>query len=401
MKTRSALSAGLVALVAACSSSPSDAPDASGGAGAEAGASSGEEGGASGSSGGTDDAGHGGSGGSSGSSSGSSSGGDAGDAGGVAEGGDAGPQTIGGGTKSSPAQGPGPAYPVGGGGFVLVKNWDFGASGTIRDYADMDANFQYHDEFDTIDNGGNYGAKAVASSAATALSGQPVEDPAHPARTFLADSMKTFLVPLDGSGTAVPSQHNTGCGSFQAQWTLPSAGSRLGEDVLWETRVRYVTPPYFWFAIWNAGQQWNKGAEFDVIESFGYDNGGGNTNFDGRYWHSNSVPGSSDAIGYASWASDMTKVGFPSFDATQWHTWTLLYGKDDSYSFWCDGKKVQSGSSYPWTLAASASGAPLDMSFLFDANWGHNQVASVDHSLPSSAFDGKYYEWDYSRVYLR
>jgi len=62
---------------------------------------------------------------------------------------------------------------------------------------------------------------------------------------------------------------------------------------------------------------------------------------------------------------------------------------------------VQTGTGYPWTLGASGSGKQLNMSFLFDANWGHNQVASVDHSLPFSAFTGKYYEWDYSRVYLR
>jgi hypothetical protein len=265
----------------------------------------------------------------------------------------------------------------------------------------MDTHFQYHDQFGTIDNGGNYGAEAVASSAATALSGQPIENAAHPARQFLADSLKTFFTPLDSSGTAVPSQHNAGCGSFQAKWTLPNGGSRLGQDILWETRVRYVTPPYFWFAIWVAGNQWDKGAEFDIVESFGYDNGGGNTNYDGRYWHSNSVPGIGDKYGYANWGSDMSQVGFASFDATQWHTWTMLYKADNSYAFYCDGKLVQSGSNYDWTLGASGSGTPINMSFMFDANWGHNQVGSVNHSLPFSAFDGKYYEWDYSRVYLR
>jgi hypothetical protein len=40
------------------------------------------------------------------------------------------------------------------------------------------------------------------------------------------------------------------------------------------------------------------------------------------------------------------------------------------------------------------------MTFLFDGGWGHTQVKSVDHPLPASAFDGKYYEWNYSRVYL-
>ena len=40
------------------------------------------------------------------------------------------------------------------------------------------------------------------------------------------------------------------------------------------------------------------------------------------------------------------------------------------------------------------------MTFLFDGGWGHTQVKSVDHPLPASAFVGKYYEWNYSRVYL-
>jgi hypothetical protein len=310
-------------------------------------------------------------------------------------------ENVGGGTKTSPAQGPPPAYPVGGPNFVLVKNWNFGTNGTIRNTADMDAHFQYHDQFGTIDNGGNYGGLTVASSASTAQSGQPVEVPAHPVRQFFADSLKTYLVPLDGSGTASPAQHNTGVGSFQAKWTLPNGGSRLGQDILWETRVRAVTPAYFWFSIWTSGNQWNQGAEYDVVESFGYDNGGGNTNFDGRYWHSNAVPSNNERYSYVNWGADMSSAGFASFDMSQWHTWTMLYKTDNSYAYYCDGKLVQSGSGYNWTLGADPNGTPLDMNFQFDAGWGHNQVTSVDHSLPFSDFVGKYYEWDYSRVYLR
>ena len=96
----------------------------------------------------------------------------------------------------------------------------------------------------------------------------------------------------------------------------------------------------------------------------------------------------------------MATHGFPTFDATQWHTWTMLYKADNSYAFYCDGMLVQSGANYNWTLGADPSGRrwiwlPLRR------DWGHDQVASVNHSLPFSAFDGKYYEWDYSRVYLR
>jgi hypothetical protein len=52
---------------------------------------------------------------------------------------------------------------------VLVKNWHFGTNGTIKNYADMNANFVYHDQFNTIGNGTNYGAVTVAPDAANAL----------------------------------------------------------------------------------------------------------------------------------------------------------------------------------------------------------------------------------------
>ena len=48
-------------------------------------------------------------------------------------------------------------------------------------------------------------------------------------------------------------------------------GKLLGQDIIWETKVRYVTPPYFWFSLWTVGNQWNKGAEHDLIESYGED----------------------------------------------------------------------------------------------------------------------------------
>jgi len=310
--------------------------------------------------------------------------------------------TVGGGTKEDPARGPAPSFAVGGGEFTLVKNWDFGESGTIRSGADMDAHFAYHDQFNTIGNGSNYGAIMLASSASTALAGQPVEDPARPVRQFLPDSLKTLLVPLRGATTVSPNEHNVGSGSFMAKFTLPKAGAALGQDILWETRVRFVPPPYYWFAIWVSGQQWQKGAEFDVVESFGFDNGGGSTNYDGTYWHSNSVADTDhDRVDYANWPSAMSKLGFGTFDPTTYHTWTMLYRKDDTFSFYCDGKEVQHGQGYPWTLGAKAGALPLDMVFLFDGGWGHTTVSSVNHSLPASALDGKYYEWDYSRLYLR
>jgi Ricin-type beta-trefoil lectin domain len=308
-------------------------------------------------------------------------------------------ETVGGGTLTSPAVGPGPSSGVFGSGFTLIKNYNFGANGTIRNQSDMNQQFVYHDQFNTIGNGTNYGAITLAPDSADAISGQPVQDPNNPVRIFTGDSLKTTLVPLNGATTVSPTQHNVGNGSFQPKFTLPAGGSRLGHDILWETRVKYVTPRYFWFALWNSGNQWDGGAEFDVVESFGYDNGGGNTNFDGRFWHADPVGGTS-TTDYSNWGQGMASHGINSYDATQYHTWSLLYKKDNSYTFYVDGIAVQSGS-MQWTLGGGASGTPIDFHFLFDAGWGHTQVASVNHSMPASELTGKSYEFDWSHVYER
>jgi len=320
------------------------------------------------------------------------------------------PETIGGGTVADPAVGPVPSYGLGGPGMVLVKNWDFGTNGTVKNYADMSANFYYHDQFGTINNGGKYGSNTVSPDAANATGGQPIEGVnSAPVRRFTADSLVTTLSPLNKAAKVQVWNHNLGNGSFMAKWRLPRAGSLLGRDIVWETRVRYVTPPYFWFALWTAGNKWKwdgqaQGAEQDLVESFGYDNGGDNPdykNYDGRYWHSNSVasPGK-DTVDYGGWGTAMKKQGITSYDARQYHIWTWVYKHDDTFAMYCDGKKVQGGSDYHWTFGDKAGDEPINMDFLFDAGWGHNQIGSVDKELPASAFDGKFYEFNYSRVYL-
>jgi fibronectin type 3 domain-containing protein len=310
-------------------------------------------------------------------------------------------ETIGGGTIANPAVGPAPSYGIGGSGAVLVKNWNFGTGGTIKTMSDMNNHFLYRDQFNTINNGGNYGASIVAPDAAHALPGQPIEGVnCPPVRAFSTNSLLTYLEPLNGATTVSPSAHNVGCGSFMANWTLPAGGSLLGMDIVWETRVRYVPPPYFWFAIWTAGNIWLRGAEHDIVESFGYDNGGGFTNFDGRYWHSGTVTGS-DTVSYSSWSAGMASVGITNYDASQYHTWTWLYKADNTYAIYVDGIQVQSGSGpYPWTVSVIPGGRPINMSFLFDAGWGHTGVSGVNFSMPASNLAGTFYEWDYSRVYL-
>lgn len=316
-------------------------------------------------------------------------------------------ETIGGGTLDAPAVGPKPSFGIGGPNMVLVKNWHFGTGGTIKNYADMNANFFYHDQFGTIGNGTNYGAVIVAPDAADAIRNQPVEGiDSPPVRQFKEDSLLTFITPLDGATLCKPSMHNAGCGSFMAKWKLPHGGSLLVHDIVWETRVRYVTPRYFWFAIWTAGNKWKwdghaQGAEHDLVESFGYDNGGNSTNYDGRYWHSNTVSTPvKDTVEYGDWGKTMAAEGIKSYDASQYHIWTWLYRKDNTYAMYVDGVQVQAGSNYYWTYGNKAGDEPIDMDFLFDAGWGHTQIDSVNKPLPASAFSGKFYEWNYSRIYL-
>jgi len=315
-------------------------------------------------------------------------------------------QTVGGGSLSDPAEGPRPAHDYGdeNQGYVLVKNWDFGKGGTIRSIADLNEHFQYFDQFGQIANGGGkYGAYTVAPDRAHAHDdAQPLEgvNTTRPVRELFADSVRTYLVGLDGALEVDPSNAKAGCGSFQAKWTLPAGGSRLGLDLIWETRVRYVTPPYFWFAIWTAGNQWNGGAEMDLIESFGYDNGGGNTNYDGRYWHSSVVGGVEETNYHSNWGAAMESYGVTVFDAAEYHTWTWVYGADDAFASYLDGVLVQRGF-LDWTYGATPTGDLIDMSFIFDGAWGHTEIASVNHTLPVSELEGKYYEWDFSRVYLR
>jgi hypothetical protein len=311
-----------------------------------------------------------------------------------------GDQTIGNGDITAPARGPGPseAGKIGGANWLLVKNWDFGSDGTIRDIASLSNEFQYHDQFNTIGNGSNYGAVMVAPSAATAIQGQPIEDPARPYRELGKDSLKTYVRPLMASQTNVSaSAHNAGCGSIVAKWRLPSGGALLGKDLLWETRARMPVPAAaYWFAIWTAGNKWNKGAEMDVLESFGTPN----IYPPPSAFHVNSV-GGSDQIDYGSWPSALGKAGVPmsARDLREWHTWTWLYRSDDSFVVYYDGYIVQTGKLH-WTLGGGGSGEHIDMSFLIDLGWGHTQIQDVNITLPASNFPLTY-ELDYSRVYLR
>lgn len=308
-------------------------------------------------------------------------------------------QTVGSGHIAAPALGPPPSVAAAGNGFVLVKNWDFGTSGTIRGTADLIAEFRFHDNFNTFDQGGLYGSKSVAPARHVALRGQPVEAPGRPFRDFTASSMRGWLRPLDPDATHVTvEKREVGSGFLMPKFTLPAGGSRLGHDLLWETRVRLNNPvPGYWFAIWAVGNKWDHGAEMDVVESFGFNNGGGYTNYDARLFHSSSV-GGDDRNKASSWER---RVPNGRSDLTQWRTFTWLYRKDDTYTVWFDGVEIQSGTIH-WTLKGRPDGEPIDMSFIFDGAWGHRKVKSVNlRDFPATRFRDTFYEWDYSRLYLR
>ena len=315
--------------------------------------------------------------------------------------------SVGTGEIDHPVVGPAPsdAAKVKGAPFVLVKNWDFGENGTIRDIEDLNSEFYYQDQWGTIANGSNYGAVIVAPSADKAVSAsglglpnnkQPVEDPARPTREWTDSTLLAHVRPLSTSQqTVTASKHDAGCGSFTAKWTLPSGGALLGKDLLWETRVRMPVPlAGYWYAIWTAGKQWDHGAEMDVMESFGA------PHIPADAFHTNSV-GGSDVIDFSAWPEGLDKGGVPDSarDLKDWHTWTWVYLKDDSYVVYYDGYEVQRGKIH-WTLGGTSSGAKIDMSFLFDFGWGHTQVSDVNISLPAAKFPLTY-EIDYSRVYLR
>jgi hypothetical protein len=315
--------------------------------------------------------------------------------------------SIGTGDLTRPAHGPAPleAAKLAGAPYTLVKNWDFGTRGTVRNQIDLDGEFQYHDVFGTIANGTNYGAVTVASTLQAAIDAlglgldnnrQPVEDPANPYREFTSDSLLTYVRPLEAKQSKCKvSKHNAGNGSFTSKWRLEHGGALLGRDLVWETRARMPKPlPGYWFALWTAGTQWDSGAEMDVMESFG------TPNISADAFHADAV-GGTGTIDYASWPNGLTAAGVPLDDRklSDWHVWTWVYLRDDSYEVYYDGHRVQSGKIH-WSLGGLPSSAPIDMRFLFDFSWGHTQVKDVDIELPAKEFP-IIYEVDYSRVYMR
>lgn len=126
----------------------------------------------------------------------------------------------------------------------------------------------------------------------------------------------------------------------------------------------------------------------------------GTPNIDFDAFHSDAVGGTNE-IEYKSWSKALDQVGVPDDkrQLSDWHTWTWVYNRDDTYQVYYDGHRVQQGVIH-WTDGGHKDGNPIDMRFLFDFSWGHTQVNEVNMELPASNFPLTY-EIDYSRVYLR
>lgn len=321
-------------------------------------------------------------------------------------------ETIGGGSLASPANAPAPAAPTAnvGTSWVPVKNWHFGTSGTIRSNADLDQEFSYHDEFGSYSGAGfNYGSLSIATSAATAISGQPVEDPTRPVRNFTSSEMFCKLQNASASATTVTStSHDCVNGSIYSKFNLPHAGSLLGQDILWEYVVRLFPVQAYWSSCWLEGQSWDGGAEIDTFESYGWDHGSEGNNFDAHNFHSDAV-WKTNGTGSSS-ATSLNFVNFPNSAGSNYHRYDFLYKRDNTWQTWVDDVPINNGTEQ-WTLQGATGNTPLIMYFQHDFAWGFNgglgTVNGVPNqgmspsSFPVSNFSGKSYGIQYSRVYLR
>ena len=313
---------------------------------------------------------------------------------------------VGSGDIGDPVEGPAPASAadIGGEPFVLVKNWDFGTSGAVRDQAALIAEFQFADQFGTIASGTGYGAVMVAPSEELAVTApdlglpgdkQPVDDdPDRPYRALTADSLKTYVRPLsDDQGMVSASAHNAGNGSLVAKWKLPNGGALLERDLIWETRIRMPKPAAgYWLGLWASGNEWSSGPELNVLQAF---SGAGSP---ANAFRSAAV-GGQNSVDYGAWPDSLQLDPLGSGDLTEWHVWSWLYKRDDTFEVRVDGEVVQSGT-IRWTLGGAEGANALQVCFMFVLSWGHTQISAVNIERPASDFPIEY-EIDYSRVYLR
>ncbi len=281
------------------------------------------------------------------------------------------------------------------------------AGATVRDRASLCEAVYFFDQFGQKNNGGgNYLADNMAPPECRDPGPCSIYAADYPFHEIGPDTLKCFVKPRDRNAERIEpapfgKPQPVGASGFRLKTPgfSEGLGSRLGRDVCWETRCRMSSPlPYFWWALWIAGEKWDRGAELDVPESFGFDNGFGRLNYDGRSFHTNSAGGQDD-ITSSYWGPYVP----PKFRSLiDWHTFTTVYARDDTWRTYVDGELSNSGS-LKWNLRGNAGDQPLRKAFfLIDNSWGHHKVASVRPGAVSAGiFRDFHFEYDFTRIWTR
>lgn len=289
---------------------------------------------------------------------------------------------------------------IGGAAFTLIKDWDFGTSGNIGNTTQLDAEFNYAGQWNTFNNGGQYGTDVMATSALTAISGQPV-DPGGRYREFTTSSILCHVKSKvnDSTNVGPASARNGGNGGFFSKLLYPHAGSGLGKTIVWETRFRIVNPTFGqWFALWTAGLVWDGGPEMDVIEAFSL--------FDANEaWHSNIVGTGTENIDYWSgnWWDGQIAAGIvaPNNQLDQWRVLTWVYHSNNAFEVYFDTHVAQSGTLEWDPPSGGSAGVNQNLQFFFDMGALHTGVSGYDTYVIPAADLPITYEIDYSRVWER
>jgi hypothetical protein len=299
---------------------------------------------------------------------------------------------------------------IAGEGWVIEYDLTFGfrrAEATVGERSTLCEKVYFFDQFGQKNNGGgNYLADNMAPPECKDPGPTDIYDADYPFHEVGPDTLKCFVKPKDRSATRIePAQFGVpqpvGASGFRLKTPTLSEGlgSRFGRDVCWETRCRLSSPlPYYWWGLWISGERWDQGAELDVPESFGFDNGLGLLNYDGRSFHVNSV-GGRDEISSRNWSPYLPSKFRSLLD---WHTFTTVYTRDDTWQTFVDGELSNRGS-LKWNYRGNVGDQPLSKAFfLIDNSWGHQKVASVrPSSVSAGIFRHFYYEYDFTRIWIR
>lgn len=303
--------------------------------------------------------------------------------------------------------GPKPTAPVTG--YKVDKNWDFGTDGTVRNKTELANEFLGHIGGWNVPGINEYGCKSAAySTASKVVDFQPVERADALNREITQSSLLMHTRPLTAAQTTVGPASKADCssGSVSSKFTYPSGGAGLGKDVVFETRFRMTKPlSSYWVAFWIVGQTWNNGPEQDIFEAFSFPNadGGPMTPKNPNAWSSQSYGGQDEFQCWNDFYACMSRWNGGDYTnslLTQWHTYSLEYRKDNTYTVWVDGKKYQSGTLI-WKVGGVATGANTDLRVVLDCGMGHSSRWQVSSTVQPASNLPMTCEVDYVRTFTR